>query len=289
LYGTKKEKKNNFLKNNNVKIEGLEEKELEYKLYSYIFHELKYPKLGFNEFQLLTYFLKISSIFCHSLWMIKDNSVRINLGHLKYTDGEYLSVHSNFINSIYSNSIAERGSTKFSKEEINKALEHLITLLNVVLKEDLTAPDNTHAEANRISRAMYFIDQARSYFDIGTKVSLYCSSFECLFSVSNTELKHRLAETIANFLETELSTRRIIYDKVKKIYDLRSSVTHGSGISQKLIKNEALKLKSIGRSCDEIMRRCVNKIFENQELFELYMRNDTIELSEYLINLNFSN
>lgn len=168
--------------------------------------------------------------------MIKDNSVRFNIGHLKYTDDLTLTVHSNFVNSLFSNCIAKKNVTKFSKEEIIDALIYFDFFFNLTLNSNEDKFENTHAEVNRINRAFYFVDLARKNFDIGTKVSLYCSAFECLFSVAATELRHRLSETIANFLGKDIATKKILYEDVKSIYDLRSSLAHGSGINKKLIK-----------------------------------------------------
>jgi len=232
--------------------------------------------------------LHISAQFSHALWLIKDNAVRFNLGHLKYRGIGMIAVHSNFINSLYTNHHGEKPITKFSKEEIEKSKKYFdILVKNNILKVENEPEYNTYAGSNRIRRAFYFIDIARRSFDIGTKVSLYCSAFECLFSVASSELRHRLSETIANFLEDEFDSKKSIYQKMKLIYDLRSSVTHGSGINGKLLKNDSLRLKAIGENCDNILRRSILKIISDEKLLNLYLENNNEKIKEYMININF--
>lgn len=245
------------------------------------------PKKDLNEKPLLAFLLKLSSTLSNALWLIKDSAVRFETGHLKYTDGLTLSIHSNILNSLYSNSIGEKPSTKFTADEIEQAKEYFKFLYSITFNEEDNGLENSHAEANRMNRAYYFTDLARLNFDIGTKVSLYCSAFECLFSVSNGELRHRLSETIANYLESDFDLKKEVYTKVKTIYDLRSTVTHGSGISKKLINNEAVKLKEIGTNCDEILRRCFTKIMTDQNLVDLYIENNNQKIGEYFTDLNF--
>lgn len=236
----------------------------------------------------LAYLLKISKHLSNALWLIKDNSVRYQTGHFSVINGYVLTVDSNVINGFYSNCFGEKNDIKFTKEEIELSLRFFRLFFDLTRKdEELKKIESTHAEVDRLHRAYYFLDLARTHFDIGTKVSLYCSAFECLFSVATTELKHRLSETIANFIGEDSKTKREYYDKMKDIYDLRSSVTHGSGIKRKLISNDAKLLKEIGYNCDDILRKCMFKICTTQEIFDIYMENKNEAFSEYFTDLIF--
>lgn len=53
------------------------------------------------------------------------------------------------------------------------------------------------------------------------------------------------------------------------------------------LKNKAAKLFQIGLSCDDIMRRCIVKIFNDDKLKELYSDNDSKKILEYFTDLNF--
>jgi hypothetical protein len=274
----------NFYSPETINIVGLAIYNTSKKLKAYIHTEFS-VKLSFNPDEVLSYLLKTCSILSNALWLVKDNSVRFNVGHLKYTDNLLLTVTSNFVNSLYTTCIAEKNVTKFSKEEMIQAISYFnfFFMLDLHLEEEKV----THAETNRITRAFYFLDLARKNFDIGTKVALHCSALECLFSVSSAELRHRLSETIANYLGTDLQSKRKLYDEVKAIYDFRSSVTHGSGIPEKLLKNNAEKLSQLGISCDNIVRYCFVKIINDTEIKKIYDENDNDKLSNFLTDLNF--
>lgn len=266
-------------------IAGLGQYEKSAKLGMYLSSYFTTEKNGFNAKEILSYLLQISTILSNSLWLIKDSSIRFQTGHLKYHDNKIVTIDSNSSNSLYSNKIGHKNTTIFTISELNKAIEYFNFFFNLNLIDKYNEPRKTYASVNRLKRAYYFIDLARLNFDIGTKVSLFCSSLECLFSVSNSELKHRLSETIANLLGKNSHDKLQLYSEMKSIYDLRSSVTHGSGISKKLCTNEESKLREIGENCDNIVRKCILKILSDKTLKEFYDENK--DISNYLLELNF--
>ncbi|BDS12979.1 HEPN domain-containing protein [Aureispira anguillae] len=276
-----------FYKSPILKITGSAQYQKSIQLKSYLWSEFPAPKKDFNEKIILAHLLKLSTIFSNAAWIVKDNSVRFELGHFQYTDGKFVTIHSNIRHSLYTNCLGDKEVTNFSEPEITEAIKYFNFFFNLKSSIDDSEPEMTHAQANRIKRAYYFIDSARTSFDIGTKVSLYCSAFECLFSISNSELTHRLSETVANFLENSFTEKKDIYNKMKKIYSLRSSITHGSGIKRALLTNNSLKLKKIGRDCDNILRRCLEKIIADDTLTSMYSDNNNDIITTYLTDLNF--
>ncbi|OYX85044.1 MAG: hypothetical protein B7Y83_06190 [Flavobacteriales bacterium 32-34-25] len=269
------------------RIVGLAQYENSINWKTYLYTELDIQE-KFNGKQILAYLLKISKHLPNALWLIKDNSVRFQTGHLKFIDGIFLTVDSNVINGLYSNCFGEKDSVVFTQAELELASNFFDFFFELTYDDSENVKlESTHAEVNRVNRAYYFLDLARTNYDIGTKVSMYCSAFECLFSVATAELKHRLSETVANFIGNTPEEKRIIYDQMKSIYDLRSSVTHGSGINKKLITNDATKLKEIGRNCDTILRKCFFKISTSQEIYDMYLRNSNEEIGEFFTNLIF--
>ena len=65
-------------------ITGLSQFEQSVKLKSFIYSKFEIKKTDLNEENLLAYIQSLCCTFSHSLWLIKDSSVRFNLGHLKY-------------------------------------------------------------------------------------------------------------------------------------------------------------------------------------------------------------
>ncbi len=254
----------------------------------FLFLEDSTDEKEFNGKNVLAYLLRVSKHFANALWMVKDNSARFQTGHFTKVEGFMLTVDTNFTNAFYSNCYGEKSIIKFNDEEIRLAKDFFILFFGLTKNDDENKKiESTHAEVNRIHRAYYFLDLARTHYDIGTKVSIYCSAFECLFSVATTELTHRLSETIANFIGATSVEKKDYYNKMKAIYELRSSVTHGSGIKKKLIVNDAKLLKEIGYNCDNILRKCILKICTTQNLFNLYVENKNEKFSEYFTNLIF--
>ncbi len=269
------------------RIVGIAQYENSIQWKSYLCNEFDAPP-EFNGKQVVSYLLKTSKYLANALWLIKDNSARFQTGHLRNINGILLTVHSNVIDGFYSNCLGERDTIKFSHDELKLAgqLFEFFYGLGYLEKEN-TQFTRTHSNMNRVTRAYYFLDSARTDFDIGTKVSMYCSAFECLFSVATTELRHRLSETIAHFIGSDKDEKRKIYEQMKTIYDLRSSITHGSGINKKLTNNDAETLKEIVTNCDAILRSCFFKIATNQDIFDFYLRNNTDEISGALTDLIF--
>lgn len=267
-------------------IAGKAQYELATNLKKFIWSEFIYPKNEDFE-KLQAWMLKASTIISNAFWLVKDNAIRFNTGHLSYTDGISITVKSNTVNSHYSNCLGNKSTINFSKDEIVEALKYFEFIFGITLNKEKGGLDHTGAEANRINRAYYFIDLARKSYDIGTKVSLHCSAFECLFSVATTELRHRLSETIANFIGANFEEKKEYYEQIKEIYDLRSSVTHGSGINKKLFKNNEESLNRIGMNCDNIMRKCYQKIITDENLKELYFENNNEKIGSFFTDLIF--
>ncbi|HBD25775.1 HEPN domain-containing protein [Flavobacterium sp.] len=278
---------NKFFNPHVINIVGRAQLELGLSLKKFVWTEFDYPKE--ENYELIhAWFLRTSTIISNAFWIVKDNSIRFNTGHLSYFDDKSITVKSNTTHSQYSNCLGKKNITNFNNNEIIEALNYFDFLFGITLNKENGELDHTSAEANRINRAYYYIDLARKSYDIGTKVSLHCSAFECLFSVDNIELSHRLSETVAYFLGENFERRKEIYKQMKEIYGLRSTVTHGSGIKKELFKNNEENLNRIGINCDSLMRNCIRKIIANENLKKLYFENNTENIRVYFIDLVLS-
>jgi len=275
---------NKFFNSHAINITGKAQYELSLSLKKFVWAEFDYPKD--ENYELAhAWFLRASTIISNAFWIVRDNSIRFNIEHLSYTDEKSITIKSNTTDSQYSNCLGKKDVIKFTNDEVIEALNHFDFLFGITLDKKNAGLDHTSAEANRINRAYYFIDLARKSYDIGTKVSLHCSAFECLFSVDNVELAHRLSETVAYFLGENFEERKEIYKQMKEIYGLRSNVTHGSGIKKDLFKNNEENLNRIGINCDSLMRNCIRKIVSNESLKNLYFQNNTEKIRTYFVDL----
>lgn len=107
-----------------LKCIGLGDYGVAIQLKTFFFNEFSILQEKFVQEDILNHLLYTCSCYCNSLWLVKDNSVRFNIGHLKYTDGKIITVHSNFINSIYTNCFSEKDITLFSKDEVELAVKY---------------------------------------------------------------------------------------------------------------------------------------------------------------------
>jgi len=257
-------------------------------LYNEQTYETNYD--DFNDREYLIRFLLLGEIFCQCLWLIKDNSVCFELAHLIYNINGEIKVHSNFWNSLYTDSKGSISTVEFDTKE----LEEVFSLLPIVFSIYSFTPENISrsvmvtSKLSRISRALYFLQSARNCQDIGTKIAHYCSVFESLFSVSNTELKHRLSETVSFFLETEGKKRLNVYKTLQAAYDIRSSIVHGDGIQSKFLKNNSELLFIIASETDEILRQSILKILSDEKLLDLFSNKTKDDINLFNQNLIFS-
>ena len=190
----------NFFTEEAIPLAGINEVKQVYQLRTFLSLKEDLPITGFDEKKSLISVIQKASLFCQALWLVKDNAVRTELSHLKFKTPYNEILHSNFISAFYTNALAAKETTQFNLEELHEAIKFFSTLYEISYIE-LSPFTNLRQDITRITRAFYFLQSARVCDDIGTKISQYCTAFECLFSVSNSELKHRLSETIAFFFK----------------------------------------------------------------------------------------
>lgn len=247
----------------------------------------------FSAYNNLQKILILSELLCQTFWLIKDNSIQFELAHLIYADPNNSSIHSNFWNSGYSDSLGERKLVKFTKDELDIVIELYKIVMIIHYNEPQDQNDGNKSviltnQISRLSRSFYFLKSARTSEDLGTKISHYCSLLESLFSVSTTELKHRLSEFVAFFIGESANERKDIYKVVQTSYDIRSAVVHGDGISSRFLKNNAEILKNNAVQIDELIRKCLRKIIENEDLYILFTKKDKSEINLFFQNLIFN-
>jgi len=274
------------------KIIGLNEKNFIIENKNTLFRDFKFEDTTFETFDPninLKKFLVITEFYCQSLWLIKDNSVQFELAHMIYKNKQYKTIHSNFWNSCYSTSIGKIEKTVFTKDEIIESVDILKLVLSCNFNDKKIENEAIilTSDSTRLSRAFYFLKSARNTRDIGTKISIYCSVLESLFSVSNTELRHRLSESISFFIADIYEERIIIYKHLQTAYDIRSSVVHGDGLQSRFLKNESINLINTAKETDNIIRKCLVKIMQNTDLFDLFTKGKKEEISNYLQNIIF--
>jgi hypothetical protein len=232
-----------------------------------------------------------------ALWLVRDNAVNCETGYLEHdVPGQGLSHTSNFIAALFSTARGTTDPVAFTVDEIRRAREYFKTFFFPVMFnaspgrdmneeiERLTAlaqPALISAKGvTRLTRLLYFLSAARSAHDLGVKISLYMTCFEIMFSVESTELTHRLSERVAVFLYTEPGDRLSAYRRMKRGYNIRSKVIHGSVLTNTLER----ELAEASVEIDELLRRLVERLASDPDArltFEL----DDVKLEDYFLKL----
>lgn len=233
-----------------------------------------------SHFELINFLRDINALI-HITWMMFDNAINFNMGFALGQDTP--SIHSNSLNQ-------QNTSAEGKKPEVILSIEYIKSISGLVGKnfngaKEQSLPKHTilQKETGRINIANYHLHKARSSEDMGIKISLYCSFFECLFSTTTAELSHQLSERIAFFLNEDPEKRLETYKKLKKCYSARSKVVHGDSFAT----NSTAELKELSIFCDNIARSAYRTIYPNNELINILEDKNSSRLDNYMLDLVF--
>jgi hypothetical protein len=216
--------------------------------------------------------------FLQSIWIFLDNSVDTELGFLLYDRGGFPTASSSYMDVHITNARGEISEVTLTRNELQNVRKFYRDHIEAESFGPHPATKVTRS-ADRISRALYHLQAARTTRDVAMKVVHFCTAFETLFATSQAELAHQLAERVAWFLEDTAATRLQVYRDMKKIYALRSRVTHGSGVAESSFED----LLATSDKCDVHLRHAVGKLFEDNELFLTFRSGD--RLDEFMTRL----
>lgn len=223
----------------------------------------------------VNYYESLINTFISQLWRIRDNSIFLHNIYYIGIDNPDVDRSKLMFNHYLSN--GSMNPTEFDIKDIDNTVNLLGEFSGFLIEKDITnlSLENTesvqvsdlkqlfeHNDLKRIERSLMFINQARQTNDLPMKITNYCAFLECLFSTTNTEISHQIAERCAFFLEKYLNLEKLeIYDKIKSAYDIRSKYIHGDSLSSKYNTKE--KLIPISEYMDQICRNVLNSILKN--------------------------
>lgn len=234
------------------------------------------------------YFLRESQGFVTDLWGVKDNGIYVRDGFL-ITYQKEIEEGTTFkasLSEMFSDASAERGEFEFTRKEVEMALQTFEPFtIDDISESDMGMkyPNFDHFYKNkapeRMQKAHYFTLGARNNSALPMKIVLYCTALECLFSTAKTEINHRIAERIATMLGTSAEEKKDLFKFIKKAYDYRSTIIHGSNIrgSEKTIEENIVR---ISVRLDEILRQL---LAGNHEVFTKAEE----EIDDFFVDLIF--
>lgn len=214
------------------------------------------------------FFLRQAQLFIHYLWQIKDNNVYVRDGFLiayknHIEDG---FTYKASLSEVFSYSTLERKASIFTDEEISSAKKIFVPYTMDNFDEETFGGKYPNSDiflktkgSTRMDRAIYFVIGARTSSVFPMKIVHYCTALECLFTIGNQEISHKIAERVAVMLGTSSKDKKELYNVVKTAYSIRSKIVHGQ-----YLKSSDDELASISKELDNILRQL---IVRNHEVF----------------------
>ena len=229
--------------------------------------------------------LGLVQLFLMSLWLVKDNSVNIELGFLEHPYGNPFGsfVTSNFRAIRFCEASGVITDCEFSEAEARVARDfYKLFEANAIQLTENNRAYVLPTDFTRFDRAFYFAQAARSAGDLGIKIANYVTCFECLFCTDAAELAHKLSERVALFSDVSPDERRNIFKAAKAAYTVRSKTVHGDTLPKKLVE----EIPNIATQCDNILRDTIKRILSNHTLFEIFI-GPTQALEDHMNDLVF--
>lgn len=236
------------------------------------------------------FFLRQAQQIAAKLWCLKDNNIYVRDGFLinfnnHFEDGTTFKAS---LSEVFTYSTGKREgeegyhlNTLYSDKEIAEALYDFSPYKwEEIEKDGGKYPTADHFFKNsgieRIDRAFYFTMNARRNAVLPMKIISYCTALESLFTTGKSEVNHKIAERVAVLLGTNAEDKMKLYQLVKRAYDVRSTVIHGSSLKG---KNE--HLIEISQGLDAVLRLLING------KHEIFSKKDK-EIDGFFVDLLFA-
>ncbi len=236
--------------------------------------------------------LRVLVDYLSVFWFSMDNSVDASKGFMDIIDEN--NNHDIGTSDIPHSVTKSNGHTSvfvLDKSDIENSIKYFHFILKLRSDEfDTTRVEEEYQDLVVLSRAIgivtragYFIFAARTSRQLPAKILSYCTCLESLFLREKSELTNKLATRIALFLSKKPIERHSLFKDIKKAYDVRSKMVHGSqreGIKpQDVLKASAL--------LDDVVRRSFRTIIENEELRSIFQDKDNPAFEKYMNELMF--
>jgi hypothetical protein len=167
--------------------------------------------------------LMLLDAFENAFWLHGDSCVGHELAFI--VNGH--KIHSNLYQGMRTRSDGTSATVTLSGDDFRELVQFFRSLMHPRL--DLPpARFHTKGNSSRFSRALALIGRAQKTAFLSEKITFYCSALEALFSTSQAELAHQIAERVALISSLDAQARMQKYRFLKDCYSFRSKYIHGS-------------------------------------------------------------
>lgn len=218
--------------------------------------------------------------YFEALWLVKDNSVNIDRYFMQRIEEPFNRSSTGSV--LFSNREGLFEDTHFTNEELVSALAFMDKLKLIRRPKPASehppieqAPtgdfrsgispgrinEDNYNDSNRASRALMFVEVARTTTHLPAKIASMVASLECLFSDSKVNISDQVANRAARYVCS--STNEIsptVQFLKKEMYDFRSRYIHGDKL--KKIKSSTNELLPRVIRMDDLMRQILVKVID---------------------------
>lgn len=206
------------------------------------------------------------------LWFVKDNSVNLldTYTYVPEISNNNFFARSNAMH--FSNCLGDFAEVSYTLEDfafVGDIFSKIQLLVGMVDSKIPVAPfkeginietprfnQHRYNDTNRITRAISFLQLARTQSFLPIKISFYTAILECLFTTDSQEVSHKVGERTSYYLGD--NDKYDTYKNVKLAYGLRSKFFHGQRLENKI--SDLDKQKELSKTIDDIIRRVLTKI-----------------------------
>lgn len=237
--------------------------------------------------------------YLKKLWHLKDNSIYIRDGFVKFyyeDDREKSRIFRYSLKEIFIDSVSSRDTTTFTKRELEEAYESLdksllifkemknidMEKLNKIIDQNskyLNIFSNKNS-FTRLEKGDIFKNYAREQMASDMKIFFYISALEAFFNTSKSEITFQVSQRCALLLGKTYEEKIEIQRTIKKAYDVRSHVVHGATYKEKKYNDDFLK--SLAQTLDNYIRILLN------DTSNIFSKNDEA-LKQYFDQLIYKN
>ncbi len=250
---------------------------------AYLYGSLETGTQRTDQMETLNSCLAMGQGFITSLWLIKDSSVNLDTGFL-IVQGQPGEFHSNRRAVHFG---AANGDDdvpqEFTRDELKAAGSYFAQRMDEAEHIKGDEQIGPFKGSTRLQRALYWLEAARGQAHLPVRIALYCTCLETMLSTDTFEVTHKVAERTAVFLGTTLEEKLEIFGQVKEAYNGRSSSIHGDVLRH---KSTSENLRSISVQSDELVRRAMRKVLENDDLKRTFAA-DKEQVDAYFAQLIF--
>ena len=172
--------------------------------------------------------------------------------------------------------ILKRTTVKVSFDELKQ--------VNKIYEKILEA---NNRKPNRLLTSILFFEFAQRKFQVLERYTNATAALESIFNIDAFEVTHQVCERVALFLgEDDVYLKKMIYQNMKKIYRIRSSLNHGQIIPTKQITSNPFLIEIL----ESYFRITISKILRDDKLFQLFTVKEgknTEKIKEYFVDLFF--